>query len=144
MDRKGGVRILHLTLYQLHQKDLAEKDKREVEEVSDLVLVPDPDPHIEIEREEDPGIDCIVRVVVVIGVEEGLLEGDSDPALVPVRTCQVEEGTDDYRFAVISVVTTNDILVEDKNLLIFQSRRLSVKSVLRFLYEFQLLEFNIF
>ena len=136
MDRKGGVHILHLTLYQLHQKDLAEKDKREVEEVSDLVLVPVPDPHIEIEGEEDPDIDCIVRVVVVFGVEVGLLEGGSDPALAPVRKCQVEEGTDDFRFAVISAVAVDDMLVEDKNLLIFKSKSLSIMPAVRFLYQF--------
>ena len=88
------------------------KDKREVGEES--VPVPVPDPHIEIEGVEDPDIDYIAMVVVVFGVEEVLLVGD--PVLVPVRTCLVEEEMDDYRFAVISAVTTNDILVEDKNL----------------------------
>ena len=108
------MRILHLGLYRLHQKDWVGKDKREVGEESVPVPVPVPDPHIEIEGVEDPDIDCIVMVVVVFGVEEVLLVGD--PVLVPVRTCLVEEEMDDYRFAVISVVTTNDILVEDKNL----------------------------
>ena len=108
------MRILHLGLYRLHQKDWVGKDKREVGEESVPVPVPVPDPHIEIEGVEDPDIDYIVMVVVVFGVEEVLLVGD--PVLVPVRTCLVEEEMDDYRFAVISVVTTNDILVEDKNL----------------------------
>ena len=116
------MRILHLGLYRLHQKDWVGKDKREVGEESVPVPVPDPDPvpvpdpHIEIEGVEDPDIDCIVMVVVVFGVEEVLLVGDPVLVLVPVRTCLVEEEMDDYRFAVISVVTTNDILVEDKNL----------------------------
>ena len=108
------MRILHLGLYRLHQKDWVGKDKREVGEES--VPVPVPDPHIEIEGVEDPDIDCIVMVVVVFGVEEGLLVGDPVPVLVPVRTCLVEEEMDDYQFAVISAVTTNDILAEDKNL----------------------------
>ena len=96
------------------------KDKREVGEESVPVPDPDPDPdpHIEIEGVEDPDIDYIVMVVVVFGVEEVLLVGDPVlvPVLVPVRTCLVVEEMDDYRFAVISAVTTNDILVEDKNL----------------------------
>ena len=41
-----------------------------------------------------------------------LLAGDPDP----VRICLVEEEMVDFLFAVISAVTTNDILVEDKNL----------------------------
>ena len=114
------VRILHLGLYRLHQKDWVGKDKREAGEESVPVPVPVPDPHIEIEGVEDPDIDYIVMVVVVFGVEEGLLVGDPVlvlvPVPVPVRTCLVEEEMDDYRFAVISAVTTNDILVEDKNL----------------------------